>query len=108
MEPYNNTIVCLYTVSDSQPELCQVVNTPIDIKLYSITHIFLFWKRKLLAEHTEKKCPRQDPVHFLDRKMLPLQIAGQVLLQELNPLIMMYYTRGTRRHKQHGRFLGKS
>lgn len=36
--------------------------------------------------------------------MLPLQIAGRVLLQELNPLIVMYYTGTTPKHWQTQQF----
>lgn len=39
--------------------------------------------------------------------MLPLQIAGQVLLQDLNPLIVMYYTRGTSKHRPTEQVFGK-
>lgn len=48
----------------------------------------------------------REPVNFLDSKMLPLQIAGQVLLQELNPLTVMHYTRGTAKHSQTQQFFG--
>lgn len=37
--------------------------------------------------------------------MLPLEIAGRVLLQEMNPLIIMYYTRTTPKHWQTQQFL---
>ena len=50
----------------------------------------------------------REPVNSPNSEMLPLQIAGQGLLQELNPLIVMYYRRGAAKHWQTQQFREKS
>lgn len=88
-------------------------NTQMYLQL-SHKHIFLFCKKNLFTKkfafedrRSESTRQEEETVHFLVSKMLPLRIAGQVLLQELNALIVMYYTRSTPKHRQTQQFWGK-